>query len=780
MMNLSGINSQKQDFYGFTSSKNISLANTNVTAFTSSKKANLTPANYKAYFMAKIHFDGKLLKHDQREWMESNGGGAYGSSTVSGAETRNYHGLLIGALNQPVDRNVMLTRIDEEVDIKGQNSSLSEAVYGDWNPRRGGDSGKEESNIKSFSVLPVPTWEYDLGDNKSLTKQVALPNDKGKGTVVVGYTYNAPADAPEITLTLRPILNFRNFHTNQNSVSGWNQRVADNKLMVDCGFHGTDARCPINLAWDKKDASYQTLNNYYGNFFHVREAERGCGSKENGLYNPGAVKVTLKPGESFSLTTSAESDVKARDIKTVVDEKAERLEKLYNQSGLPKTESFKLLQRAADQFVVHRNSVNGPTILAGYHWFNDWGRDTMISLPGCTLTTKRLDDAKGILETFAKYVRNGMLPNNFPDAAGHDPGYNTSDASMWWFNALNSYIDESKKVGSVDREFVKQQYNALKQVVKHHMYGRHNGNDLTNSNPALAALVDKGQGQLPVGNGGNGLGMESDGLIAANDGQLTWMDAAINGQPMTPREGKAVEINALWYNGLCIMKDLAAKFGEPEEAEKFGKLANLVKDSMKQFWNPETKSLYDLIGLHRGQFTTDGSIRSNQIIALALPNRPFKDVVMDGVKVEDSTLQVVQDKLLTPYGLRSLAPGHDKYAPHYPNYVTPNQRDAVYHQGTVWGWKMGPFADAYLNVKGADKKETREQVYDFVKPMLDHLKGKVDAHAESGGCVGGIAEIFDATAPFSSKGTVNQAWSVAEVLRVMEKIQDVAVEREKV
>ena len=458
---------------------------TNKINFTANK-AKVSSENLKAYF---LQFKGKILKHDTREWLETNGGGAYSSSTVSGANTRVYHGTLVASKNQPVDRTVLLSRIDEEIDIKGKDKTyFSEVVYGKANLKRGGNSGEEVSNIKSFKVLPTPTWEYDLGNNTTLTKQIAMPHDKGKGTVVIGYSYNAPENSPEITLSLRPIFNQRDFHSNQNSVSSWHQDKHSNKIFIGCSFGDHNLAKEVALTWNNPDAQYETTNNNYGNYYYQREDDRGLGSFEHNLYNPGVIKVTLKPGDSISLTTSTEDIQKPLDIETTVKNKNKYLQSLYDKSGLPQTETFKLLQRAADQFIVHRNSVNGPTILAGYHWFNDWGRDTMIALPGCTLTTNRLDEAKGILTTFGKYVKNGMLPNNFPNNSGAIPGYNTSDASMWWFNALNSYIEAAGN--TVDKDFIKDQYQKLKEVVNHHVYGRHNASELIALNNNFTSIVE--------------------------------------------------------------------------------------------------------------------------------------------------------------------------------------------------------------------------------------------------------------------------------------------------
>lgn len=737
--------------------------------------SNIPCDTLKAYFTNNynVNFGGRILKHDNREWLETNGGGAYSSSTVSGSNTRVYHGALIASTNQPVDRNVVLSRIDEEIETKNSNiARLSEVSYDNQNPPPGGITGNETSNISSFRVLPVPTWEYEIEKNATITKQIVMPHDKGKGTVVIGYTYNADSDASPVILKLKPIFNFRDFHNSQNSVSKWENQVDNNKLIVKCSINNNPNTIKPTLQWDNKNIVVSKTNDIYGNYYYQREKDRGLGFKEDNLYNPAELKVSLKPGESISLTVSVEDNIKPLNIVKEVQNKSSYFNKLYQKSGLPETESFKLLQRAADQFIVHRNSVNGPTILAGYHWFNDWGRDTMIALPGCTLTTKRFDEAKGILKTFAQYSKNGMLPNNFPNYAGADPGYNTSDASMWWFNALNSYIKASG--ADVDKSFVKEQYKELQKVVEHHLYGRHSGKELISLNNDLSSIVNIQQSMLPVGNGDKGLGMETDGLIAAENGQLTWMDASPDGNtPYTPRDGKAVEINALWYNGLKIMADLAKDFGEDNNAEKYNNLANIVKESMKKFWNPSTGCLNDLIDIKRNRMKNDASVRPNQIIALALPNRAFADQP----EIEKSILKVVEEKLLTPYGLKSLSADHPDYAPYYPN-AGPGDRDPVYHQGTVWSWLIGPYADAYLNINDGTKKETREKVYNIMRPMLEHLKGNISEHALSGACIGGIAEIFDATEPHYAKGTVNQAWSVTEALRILDKIQDIVIEKE--
>ena len=720
------------------------------------------------YFTANYQSNPVKRKNlEKMEWLETSGDGSYASATVDGINSRVYHGLLNASKNAPVERNVILQRVDDVIDVNGKEKRLSNVCYGGL---KEGASKDELVKINDFTTLPVPTWEYDLGENKSLKKQLVMPEKIGNPEVVMGYTYNAPEGSEPITIKLRPFVNNRSIHGGNNGVKEWYYSRGPKGAVVNAKRWDNSVE-PTYLAWSKP-VQINDKGQYYNDFFYQREADRGLQSKEDGVYQPIEMEVTLKPGETFSFMAATSPINKEVSIEKEVDKKSDRLEGLYKQSGLPRSQTIDNLQRAADQFIVHRNSINGKTIMAGYHWFNDWGRDTMIALPGLTLTTKRFDDAKSILTTFSKYTHNGMLPNNFPEGANDRPGYNTLDASMYWFNALDMYTKEAGD--KADMNFVKEQYTALKDVVKHHMYGRMSAEELEKSNPLMKGIVSEGQGKLPVGDGHSGIGMDKDGLITADDGQLTWMDSAKwdpwakKSHPYTPRDGKAVEINALWYNGLRVMAELAEKFEEPENAKKFTELADIVKGSMQKFKSPRG-GLYDLIDTpnnpeyraNRGQ-----QIRPNQILAASLPHSAFdKETQKDIVKT-------VKDKLLTPYGLKSLAEGEDGYAPYYPN-GNGDTRDAVYHQGTVWSWQIGPFCDAYLNAYG-NTKETRKDVAGFITPLLDHMSGKVPAHADSGACVGGIAEIFDATGDQHSKGTVNQAWSVAEVLRTYAKVQDVA------
>lgn len=711
---------------------------------------------YTPIFAANHPF-GKVNKNT--EWLETSGDGSYASQSVDGINTRTYHALLVASSNPPVERNVLFQRIDDEVTLVGQTFKLSNSAY---TGLKDGFKSEELLPCENFNVLPSPHWTYALDKNKSLEKQLVIPASSDGANVYIGYTYKAPKNSEPLILNLKPFFNKRSIHSPSYDKKEWEFETDLASLGARIQEKGTSDK--LYVSWSKKSDIIEH-DDFYDNYYYKREDERGLAYTENGLYRPFELKVVLKPNESFTFAVSTRPNIKMPDIKFQVENKKKYLESLYKKSGLDESETSKLLQRAADQFIVTRKSINGKTILAGYHWFNDWGRDTMIALPGLTLATKRFDDAKLILSSFAKYAKNGMLPNNFPENAYDSPGYNTLDASMWWFNALHEYI---KAAGTqADKTFVKEQYNVLKNVIKHHMYGKFSGAELSET---LGNAVNVNQEQLSVGETKGEIGMDKDGLIMADNGQLTWMDAASwdgkHSHPYTPRDGKAVEINALWYNGLKIMEKLAKEFSDFESAQIYEALGDKVQKSMQKFINPKG-GLFDLIETPDNEEYFEGrgaQIRPNQAIAVSLDYSAFdKDIQKDVVRV-------LEEKLLTPYGLRTLAEGEDGYSPYYPN-AKADERDAVYHQGPVWAWPIGVFCDAYLNAYG-NNHETRTKVRGFIEPLLKHLKGEIKEHCESGACFGGIAEVFDAKEPYYSKCTINQAWSVAEVLRIYEKTKE--------
>ena len=391
--------------------------------------------------------------------------------------------------------------------------------------------------------------------------------------------------------------------------------------------------------------------------------------------------------------------------------------RLFGQAGLPETPEAQRLVTAADQFLVRRDSTAGTTVIAGYHWFGDWGRDTMISLPGLALTTRRFDEAAQILRTFARYADRGMLPNRFPDG-DEAPEYNTVDATLWWFHALDAY-----RRATGDLDLAREQFPLLAEVIDWHVRGTRHGIRL---DPA-------------------------DGLLLAGEPgvQLTWMDAKIGDWVVTPRTGKPIEVNALWLNALEVMAELATRQGQSDT--HYRELADRARAGMQRFWSETDGYLYDVID---PEDQGDPSLRPNQVFALSLPHRAFSPAQ------EAAVLTAIREHLLTPYGLRTLTPTHPAYVGQYAGDAA--HRDSVYHQGTVWPWLLGAYVDATLNVRGATP-EVRSELRELIRPLLDHLAR--DA------CLGSISEIFDGDPPHRPRGCVAQAWSVAEVLRAYARIE---------
>jgi glycogen debranching enzyme len=718
------------------------------------------------------------------EWIETAGDGSYASSTIGGANTRRYHGLLVGSLFPPVNRKVLLSRVDESVKLKNGNQYL---LTGSLFKNQDLDKLKQSSVLlQSFSAYPIATWIYNLPENKGqFQKQIVFRKDQG--TMVMGYTLTPGASEP-VELLIRPFVNNRDFHQLSEEKLPWVQDVQEQGILLKSNIPGQPVS-PLFIQWKSSQPQgakiiYEKNEDWYNNYFYQREADRGLETTEHN-FTPGELKVVIRPGETFSITSSFfPIAAGGLNINEVANERAKHLNKILSDTGLPTTETNRLLVRASDQFMVQRRSLNGRTILAGYHWFNDWGRDTMIALPGLAIATKRFEEAEGILNNFAKLAKNGIVPNRFPDHPDQQLSYNKVDTSLWWFNAVNAYqkavmnspsVEQNKKKASYF--FLKGQYEALQKVVTHHLYGRQSGQDLVQNNSALSVLVDIQSPKLPVGDGDYGIGMDSDGLIAVDDPKLTWMDASSGNEVFTPRSGKPVEINALWYNSLKVMANLAKELqsfqkkynpenipGERQrqqeyqytlEIGKYEGLARMVKDSMQKFWNPDKQCLFDLID--SPHLMAKAQVRPNQVMALSLPYRAFHNTQ------ELSILRTIDEQLLTPYGLRTLSPQDHAYVPFYPN-KGPYERDKAYHQGTVFSWLMGPYLDAYTNVHG-NTERTRQMCREKLQPLLDHLNGKILHQADSGATIGGIAEIFDGADPHHSKGAVSQAASVGEVLR---------------
>ena len=639
------------------------------------------------------------------EWLATNGIGGYASASVAGANTRRYHGLFVPALEPPVGRTVILSKLEEEVRIEDQLYLLSSNKYPSVVQPQG------YRHLTYFGSRPVPTFTYVFHeDTVVLEKRVWMAH--GKNTVYVQYHL---VKAPEkIRLALLPLIAYKDYHSEQHRWDGF-RGIVSLQAGGRVKFTALETAWPVYMGVDQP-FMFSEHSGWFYNFEHQREQERGLDFTED-LYCLGRFDGVLAPGQKVTFVGAVETDEPAVGDEALKAE-IERQEGLLTAAGVDINHDPALgsLVLAADQFVVEKTSrIDRATVIAGYHWFTDWGRDTMISLPGLCLTTKRYKVARDILATFAGETRNGLLPNRFSDKGG-GAEYNTVDASLWYFHAVHQYAEVSG-----DWEFAEcEMLPVLADVVQHHI----DGTD-------YKIQVDPADGLLSAGETGV---------------QLTWMDARVGDWVVTPRIGKAVEINALWYNALKVLSMLYHRSGNDKKATEIDKQADKVKKSFQAaFWNAGSKSLFDFI---RPDGSPDPLVRPNQIFAVSLP---FPTI--DGAKAKQ-VLDTVESLLLTPVGLRTLAPDAPEYRGRYGGDQT--SRDGAYHQGTGWPWLIGPFIDALLKVYNDPAK---------ARALLDTLTGKsLDKFG-----VGTLGEIFDGDAPHAPNGCIAQAWSVAEVLRVLVK-----------
>lgn len=631
----------------------------------------------------------------QKEWLLTNGIGGFSSSTIIGANTRRYHGLLVASLKPPVDRHLILSKIDESLIIDGDIHNL-------FSYEVPGMQMKGYHYLERFKYNLLPEYVYRVKD-VYINKKISMVY--GENTVAVVYHIKNGSDAAKLRLT--PLINFRDYHFNSSKQYMHFTKEFDlNVLTVRPSYYD------INIKTFCSSGKFTNIDDgWFYNMDYAIERERGLTSTED-HYIPGCFDVDIEPEEEKVITiiSTVEKEITQKDGLEIIKKEEKRQKKLISSSGY-KDELAKQLVLAADKFIVYRKSTDAKTILAGYPWFTDWGRDTMIALTGLTLSTKRFDDAKEILYTFSKYVKDGLIPNMFPDG-GHDPLYNTVDAALWYFEAVNKYVEYTD-----DYEFIKKHiYDGLKDIMDSYNKGTHFN-----------------------------IKMDKDYLITAGDEytQLTWMDAKVGDWVVTPRHGKAVEINSLWYNALKVMASLAKKFRE-DDSYYNNLAANVKKSFIKSFWNEEKQCLYDcLINDH----VKDDKVRPNQVLAVSLSN-----AVLEGDKAKKLVNRVFKE-LYTAYGLRSLSPESKEYTGIYMGDQW--QRDGSYHQGIVWTWPLGQFITAYVKVNGHSKK-AKEMALRFIEPFKEHLEDE---------CLGSISEIFDGDEPLIPRGCFAQAWSVSEILR---------------
>jgi predicted glycogen debranching enzyme len=666
---------------------------------------------------------GDLPSAASREWLVTNGLGGFASGTVAGSATRRYHGILFAALHPPVGRTQLVAAVDEIAHYSGSDFSLATHQWAGGSVDPQGFRLIERFHLEGMN----PVWTYALAD-ALLEKRIWMR--QGENTTYLQYTLVRASAS--LSLDLKVLVNYRDFHATTHA-GDWRMRIdpIENGVVVTA----FDGALPFYLKC--ANASCEIHSEWYRNSFFPAEQERGLDDREDHLF-AASFNAELPVGESILLVCSTEANA-LLDAQTASAEQDNHHAKLFqfwqeahsapedrdagSEGQLEDAPTWLWqLVLAADQFIVKRTipaaagdpakaalpvETDGRSIIAGYHWFADWGRDTMIALPGLTLTTGRPEVARRILLAFARFVDGGMLPNNFPDAGG-SPEYNTVDAALWYFEAVRQYFSATQDAVTLQKLFP-----VLTSMIEAHVAGtRYN------------IHVDPADGLLYAG--GPGL-------------QLTWMDAKIGDWVVTPRTGKPVEINALWINALETMKQFAAILVRP--SQRYDTLSAHAAASFPKFWNAERQCCFDVIDAP--EIGADASLRPNQIFAVSLPFSPLT------ASQQKSVVEICAKQLLTSHGLRSLAPGEDGYGGHYTG--DSHARDSVYHQGTVWGWLLGPFALAHFRVYGDRPAALR---------ILEPLGRRIHAYG-----LGTVGEIFDGDAPFAPRGCIAQGWTVAELLR---------------
>jgi predicted glycogen debranching enzyme len=630
----------------------------------------------------------------KREWVIGNGLGGYASSTVIGAGTRTYHGLLVAAPENSPGRLLVLSSLDEEISLNEEIYKLAVHKY----PEIISPAGF--NYLSEFIRDPFPLWVYQPGD--FIVKKKVFMVHNSNTTFVL---YEITSRKEEALLRIFPLVSSRDFNlTARSAYISFFQRAGPTGVSL-ASSNGFTFSLSSNLQYHPEPVWHYNLE-------YDTEKQRGLNFQEDN-FNPGYFESKLKPGTSRFFIAASTGDVSSLTLEQVDKlyiREANRQNLLALDSKLIEPFALKLL-KATDSFVVKNRSTGENTVIAGYHWYSDWGRDAMISLPGLFLIPYRFEEARSALNNFARYCRRGLIPNTFP-AFGGDPVYNTVDASLWFIHALDRYFAYTQ-----DFLFLSDIWDTAGEIIDNYC----NGTDFE-------------------------IGMDSDYLIRQGP-QLTWMDAKIGEWAVTPRAGKACEVNALWYNALKTASYLGTLLGE--DISSYETLAAGVASNFEDsFWNPETDCLFDLIYRDEaGNQVKDPAIRPNQIFAVSLP------YTMLSPEKEKAIVDRVEKDLLTPFGLKSLSSDHPLYKGQYRGDAM--NRDTAYHNGTVWPWLLGAYVKAYLKVHGNSNSSI-----EYMRALLEGF----DAHLEAAG-IGTISEVFDGDEPHSPGGTIAQAWSVAEILR---------------
>ncbi len=654
----------------------------------------------------------------RREWLITNGLGGYGSGTICGMVSRRYHGMLVAALPAPYGRMVMLNHMAETLQLPNGVRIL----IGGEEPSETGSVGTREHYVKEFRLEHgLPIWVFEA-EGYLIEKRLLLIH--GQNTLHITYELLSGQECAR--LELRPSVHFRGYEHDVALPleSPYTLHIHERRYEL------TNPVLPYALrmyVYDDK-ATFTHDGGRLRDIAYPTEAARGYGSQGT-LWSPGSFSVELCPNRPVTLVASCEDwpTILAIHPDTAMEAGIARRQRLVESAAPSVQESpASELVLAADQFIISpasrvedaaRAKAAGEeirSVIAGYHWFTDWGRDTMISFEGLTLTTGRHHEARWILRTFAHYIRDGLIPNYFPD--GEREGvYHTADATMWFFHAVDRYVEVTQ-----DRSTLQHLLPKLVDIIEHHLRGTRFG-----------IGVDPADGLLRQG---------------AEGYQLTWMDAKVDGWVVTPRRGKAVEINALWYNALRLVEGWLFTEQGPEAARPYAEHAERARVSFnKRFWSDKLGYLFDVVDGEQGD---DPAIRPNQVFSISL-----RHPVLDKAHWEP-VMEKVRTELLTPVGLRTLSRDHPDYKSRY--FGDLRARDAAYHQGTAWAWLIGPFIDAWLKVHPEDYIGARR----YLEGLIEHLDH---------GCVGSISEVFDAEEPFTQRACIAQAWSVAEVLRCWAK-----------
>jgi predicted glycogen debranching enzyme len=652
----------------------------------------------------------------EQEWLLTNGLGGYASSSVLGINTRKYHGLLVAALNPPGERMVCVEKLDEDLLVDNQTFRLGSNEFSDTLFPEG------YKLIEEFRLDPYPTYRYNVG-NVSLKKTIFLLEKKNAVIVLYQATNHNNTQAK---LRLFPLLNCRYYHNvtdNTRAPLHFTQKASSKSVQITFQITPAIMRCQVT------DGHFVEALNWVKRLCYRDETARGEAGFDD-CFQPGYFEVVLPAGVSKSFAFNCDVNRLGVDTSGLFEavkdaEAALTLETNHKDSiikefyqihpSVPQSDWLNWTLLAADSFIV-QSAKSRRDVIAGYHWFEPWGRDTFISLPGLLLVTGRFDEAKEILRSFIGYVKGGLIPNFISDKTG-DLAYNTVDGTLWYINAVLQYM---KYTG--DYEFVRSElWSGLQSIIEHHLRGTMFG-----------------------------IRLDEDGLLLHGP-QLTWMDASVDGVEVTPRAGKAVEIQALWYNALRIMELFADKFGEDNLKQEYADLAERARKSFNgKFWNPRKSCLFDVLE----QKAIDASMRPNQIFAVSL------DYSMLNAESSQKVVEVVDRELCTPYGLRTLSLDDPKFVGKC--FGDRRSRDTAYHNGTIWPWLLGPYVSAYVKVH--DSTETRGEVKE--KLVLPFFTQGITRD-----CIGTVNEIYDCDAPNEPRGAVSQAWSVAEPLRAY--IEDV-------